>query len=103
MYLPNYNVVKSKRKRVVAKKNLSEFETFEADQPEMPDFTCPHIDEVVDWSHKIIDKMEEVRNMNSQLRDNAEFWKESCEEMQNKLDDIRDWKRTLQNIVNEDV
>jgi hypothetical protein len=103
MYLPNYNVVKTKKKRVVSKKKLSEFETFEADQPEMPDFTCPHIDKVNDWLYKASEEMELLRNMNSKLRDNAEFWKESCEEMQNKLNDLRDWKQNLQNIVNQDI
>ena len=105
MYSPASHYITEKcvkKTRSKVKKKLSEFETFDKDAPSMPDFTCPHIDEVVDWSHKIIDKMEEIRNMNSQLRDNAEFWKESCEEMQNKLDDMRDWKKNLQNIVNED-
>ena len=52
MYLLNYNVVKTKRKRVVSKNKLSEFEIFEKDAPEMPDFTCPHTDNVIDWLHK---------------------------------------------------
>ena len=47
--------------------------------------------------------MEKLRNMNSQLRDNAEFWKEYCEELQNKLNNLRDWKQNLQNIVNQDI
>lgn len=103
MYLPNYNVVKTKKNRIISKKTLSEFEKFEAEQPEMPDFTCPHIDKVNDWLYKAGEEMELLRNMNSKLRDNAEFWKESCEEMQNKLNDMRDWKKNLQNIVNEDI
>jgi t-SNARE complex subunit (syntaxin) len=82
---------------------LSEFETFEAEQPEMPDFTCPHIDNVNDWLHKASEEMELLRNMNSKLRDNAEFWKESCEQIQNKLDNFRQWKADLQNIVNNDI
>lgn len=103
MYLPNYNVVKTKRKRVVSKNKLSEFEIFEAEQPEMPDFTCPHIDNVNDWLHKANEEMELLRNMNSKLRDNAEYWKDSCEEMQNKLDELRDWQENLRNIVNQDI
>lgn len=103
MYLPNYNVVKTKRKRVTTKTPLSEFETFEAEQPEMPDFTCPHIDNVNDWLHKASEEMELLRNMNCKLRDNAEFWKESCEQTQNKLDNFRQWKADLQNIVNNDI
>ena len=103
MYLPNYNLVKTKRKRVVSKNKLSEFETFEKDAPEMPDFTCPHIDNVNDWLHKATEEMEKLRNMNSHLRDNAEFWKESCQEMQYKLDDFREWQKNLKNIINEDI
>ena len=52
MYLPNYNVVKTKRKRVVSKNKLSGFKTFEKDASKMPYFTCPHIDNVNDWLHK---------------------------------------------------
>jgi len=103
MYLPNYNEVKTKRKRVTNKKNLSEFDTFQKDAPEMPDFTCPHIDNVNDWLHKATEEMEKLRNMNSYLRDNAEFWKEACEEMQNKLNEIREWKQNLQQMVNQDI
>lgn len=69
----------------------------------MPDFTCPHIDNVNDWLHKANEEMELLRNMNSKLRDNAEYWKESCEETQNKLNNLRDWKKNLQNIVNQDI
>ena len=36
----------------------------------MPDFTCPHIDNVNDWLHKASIEMELLRTMNSQLRDN---------------------------------
>tara|TARA_A100001037_G_scaffold63293_1_gene55322 strand:+ start:31262 stop:31543 length:282 start_codon:yes stop_codon:yes gene_type:complete len=91
---------KSKNK---AKKKLNEFETFETNQPIMPDYTCPHIDDVIDWSHKIIDKMEDIRKMNTQLRENAEYWRDSCEEMQDKLDDMRMWKQNLQNMLQEDI
>ena len=99
MYLPNYNNVKTKRKRVVSKKKLSEFEVFVNDAPELPDFTCPHIDNVNDWLHKAQEEMELLRTMNSKLRDNAEYWKESCEELQSKLDEIREWKANLKNII----
>ena len=59
--------MKSRKKRVVAKTKLNKYETYELEQPEMPNFTCPHIDEVVDWSHKIIDKMEEIRTKATQM------------------------------------
>tara|TARA_B100000579_G_C22632968_1_gene757561 strand:- start:226 stop:561 length:336 start_codon:yes stop_codon:yes gene_type:complete len=106
MYSPAYHYItesRVKKTKSKVKQKLSEFEAFENDAPKMPDFTCPHIDNVNDWLYKATEEMEELRNMNSQLRDNAEFWKESCEEMQNKLDEMRDWKKTLQNIVNEDI
>tara|TARA_X000000950_G_C13873688_1_gene643967 strand:+ start:886 stop:1197 length:312 start_codon:yes stop_codon:yes gene_type:complete len=103
MYVPNYNVVRTKKKRVVSKKKLSEFETFKKDAPELPDFTCPHIDNVNDWLHKANEEMELLREMNSKLRDNAEYWKESCEEMQNKLNEIRDWQKNLLEIASQDI
>ena len=103
MYSPNYTITRVRKTKAVTKKKLSEFQVFEKEQPKMPDYTCPCIDDVIDWSHKIIDKMEEIRNMNTQLRDNAEYWKESCEEMQEKMDDFRSWRKNLQNIVNEDI
>jgi hypothetical protein len=100
MYLPNYNDMKSKKKRVVAKKKLNKFETLKLEQPTLPEFTCPHIDEAIDYSHKIIDKLEEIRNMNTQLRDNAEFWKNACEEMQDELTDLVIWKSYIKDCVN---
>ena len=86
-------------KKNKSSKKLSEFEKFQKDEPEMPNFTCPSIDEVIDWSHKIIEQMEDIRTMNTQLRDNAEYWKSSCEELQYKLDEMREWQKNLQNIV----
>jgi hypothetical protein len=104
MYLPNYNMPKTKRRRVVVpKQKLTEYEEFKKDEPEMPDFTCPHIDNVVDWLYKAGEEMELLRTMNSKLRDNVEYWKSSCEEMQYKLDEMREWKKNLQNIVNQDI
>ena len=101
MYAPTYKVKTARKVRV--RQKLNEYETFAKNQPKMPEFTCPHIDEVIDWSHKIIDKMEEIRNMNSQLRDNAEFWKESCEELQQKINDFRDRTHHIREILNKDV
>lgn len=100
MYLPNYNVVKTKRKRVVSKNKLNEYETFKKDAPEIPDFTCPHIDEVIDWTHKITEKMEDIRNMNTQLRDSVDYWKCACEEMQNQIDELQKWKIKVKDCVN---
>lgn len=103
MYSPNYTIKNVKKRKVTVKKKLTEFEAFAKNQPEMPDYTCPYIDDVVDWAHKIIDKMEEIRNANTQLRDNAEYWKESCEELQEKLNDYKEWGEHLREIVNKDV
>ena len=103
MYLPNYEEVKSKRKKLVSKRKLTEYELFQKDAPEMPEFTCSYIDEILDYLHRAEEKLESLRHMNSNLRDNAEFWKESCQEMQCKLDEFRDWKKNLKNIVDEDI
>lgn len=103
MYLPNYNEVKTKRRRAVSKNKLSEFETFKKNAPELPEFTCSHIDEVNDYLQRAEEKLESLRNMNSMLRDNAEFWKESCQELQHKLNDFREWQKNLKNIINEDI
>ena len=39
--------------------------------------------------------------MNSHLRDNAEFWKKSCEDTPNKLTEQRAWQKNIRNIVNQ--
>ena len=103
MYLPNYEKVKSRRRKIVSKKKLTEYEVFQKEAPEMPEFTCSHIDEVLDYLQKAEEKLEILRQMNSKLRDNAEFWKESCHEMQCKLDEFRDWKKNLQQVINQDI
>jgi CHAD domain-containing protein len=41
--------------------------------------------------------------MNFKLRDNAEFWKEYCEQTQNKLNEMRDLQENLRNIANQDI
>ena len=102
MYLPNYNVVKTKKKQVITK-NLSEFETFEAEQPIMPDFSCPNIDNIVDLIQKANSELENVRTINSQLRDNAEYWKKCCEEMQEKINNYEDWKENLKKTISQDI
>ena len=101
MYCPNYTIKRVRKPKTTAKKKLTEFETFAKNQPKMPDYTCPHIDEVVDWSHKIIDKMEEIRNMNTQLRDNVEYWKESCEEMQEKINEYTELHEKIQKLLSD--
>lgn len=99
----SYPVVKTSVKKRKTNKKLSEFESFKKDAPEMPDFTCPYIDNANDHLHKATEELEELREMNSKLRDNAQFWKDSCEEMQNKLNEMRDWQKNLQNIVKEGI
>jgi|TARA_B110000495_G_C23038578_1_gene621426 hypothetical protein len=99
MYSPTYKV-KTTRK-VKTRQKLNEYETFAKNQPEMPEFTCPHIDEVIDWAHKIIDKMEELRSMNTKLRDNAEYWKVSAEEMQEKIHQHTELCEKIQKLISD--
>lgn len=91
-------------KKVIAnkriRKKLNQYEKFVKDEPKIPDFTCPHVDNVNDWLHKAGEEMELLRTMNSQLRDNAEYWKNSCEEMQETLDDLLEIKENIRKLVN---
>jgi len=89
-------VTKTKRVR----KKLNEYEKFVKDEPKIPDFTCPHIDNVNDWLHKASEEMELLRTMNSELRDNAEYWKNSCEEMQETINELTEMRQNIRNIVN---
>ena len=89
-------VTKTKRVR----RKLNEYEKFVKDEPKMPDFTCPHIDNVNDWLHKASEEMELLRTMNSELRDNAEYWKNSCEEMQETINELTEMRQNIRNIVN---
>ena len=89
-------VTKTKRVR----RKLNEYEKFVKDEPKMPDFTCPHIDNVNDWLHKASIEMELLRTMNSELRDNAEYWKNSCEEMQEVINELNELKESIKNLVN---
>lgn len=89
-------VTKTKRVR----RKLNEYEKFVKDEPTMPDFTCPHIDNVNDWLHKASEEMELLRTMNSELRDNAEYWKNSCEEMQETINELTEMRQNIRNIVN---
>lgn len=88
----------TKIKRV--RRKLNEYEKFVKDEPKMPDFTCPHIDNVNDWLHKASEEMELLRTMNSELRDNAEYWKNSCEEMQETINELTEMRQNIRNIVN---
>lgn len=72
----------------------SKFRAYERDAPGLPDFTCNHID-------GIIDKLEELRDMNTQLRDSAEYWKSACDEMQMEIDELEEWKRHIKSYVRE--
>ena len=98
MYSPTYTIKKVARTK---RKKLTEYEVFEKEAPKCPDYTCPNIDEVIDWSHKIIDKMEEIRNMNTQLRDNAEYWQNSCEEMQEKINECNELRENIQKLLSD--
>jgi predicted nuclease with TOPRIM domain len=45
------------------------------------DYTCPFIDAA-------IEKLEELRAMNTKLRDSATYWQSKCEELCEELDEI---------------
>lgn len=92
-------VTKTKKVR----RKLNEYEKFVKDEPKMPDFTCPHIDNVNDWLYKAGEEMELLRTMNSQLRDNAEYWKQCCEEMQEKINNYEDWRENLKKSISQDI
>lgn len=96
-------ISKSVTKKKRTKKKLNEYETFVKDEPVLPDFTCPHVDNVNDWLHKATCEMEQLRIMNSQLRDNAEYWKQCCEEMQEKLNNYEDWKANLKTEFEKEI
>lgn len=45
------------------------------------EYTCPAIDEA-------INKLEELRAMNTKLRDSATYWESKCQEVCEELDEI---------------
>ena len=89
-------VTKTKRVR----KKLNQYERFVKDEPEFPDYTCPHIDSVNEWLYKAGEEMELLRTMNSKLRDSAEYWKNCCEEMQETINEFTELRQNIRNIVN---
>lgn len=89
-------VTKTKRVR----KKLNQFERFVKDEPEFPDYTCPHIDEVLDFMNRSNEELEKLRTMNSKLRDSAEYWKNCCEEMQETINEFIELRQNIRNIVN---
>jgi hypothetical protein len=44
--------------------------------------------------------MEMLRTLNSHLRDNAEYWKTSCEEMQETINDLLEIKENIRKLIN---
>ena len=89
-------VTKTKKVR----KKLNQYERFVKDEPEFPDYTCPHIDEVLDFMNRSNEELEKLRTMNAKLRDNAEYWKNSCEEMQETINELTEMRQNIRNIVN---
>ena len=92
----NKKVTRSKKVR----KKLNEYEKFVKDEPILPEFTCPNIDTVNEFLQKSTEQLELLRTMNSQLRDNAEYWKNSCEEMQETINELSELKQNIRNLVN---
>jgi len=91
----------TKTKRV--KKKLNQYERFVKDEPEFPDYTCPHIDTIIDWMYKSNEELEKLRTMNAKLRDSAEYWKSSCEEMQEIIDGYAEKIAEIKIITNRDI
>ena len=73
-------------------RKLNKFQVFEKESPEFPDFTCPHIDD-------IIGNLEELREMNGKLRDCVGHWQNACEEMQTEIDELESWKKHIKLYV----
>ena len=46
------------------------------------------------------EELEKLRTMNAKLRDNAEYWKNSCEEMQETINELTEMRQNIRNIVN---
>lgn len=88
-------VTKTKRVR----KKLNQYERFEKDAPKIPGHTCPYIDEVLGHLIESNSILEDLRNMNSELRDSTEYWKNCCEEMQDTIDEMSELKEIIRNLV----
>jgi hypothetical protein len=95
----NTQVIKRKKPR----NKLTEYDKFAKDAPKMPDYTCPAIDNVLEYLCKSNQELEKIRLMNSQLRDNAEYWKNCCEEMQETLDSHKELIQDARLIINKDI
>ena len=87
----------TKIKRV--RKKLNQYERFEKDAPKIPVHTCPYIDEVLGHLIESNSILEDLRNMNSELRDSAEYWKNSCEEMQETINELLEFKENIKNLI----
>ena len=98
---PMINIQVTKKRKV--RQKLNQYEKFVKDEPKMPDFTCPHIDTVLDYLYKSNQELEKIRLMNSQLRDNAEYWKNCCEEMQETLDSHKELIQDVRLMINKDI
>ena len=96
-------ISKTVTKKRKTKKKLNEYEKFLKDAPRMPDYTCPRIDTILDWAYKSNQELEKLRTMNSELRDNAEYWKNCCEEMQETLDSYKELIQDARLIINKDI
>ena len=78
----------------MTRKKLSSYQTFEKNAPTCPDYTCPAIDDV-------LASLEDLREMNTQLRDNIEYWKDACEQLQETATDLEAWKTHIKVYVKE--
>ena len=78
----------------MARKKQSQYQIFEENAPECPGYTCSDIDDV-------IASMENLREMNTQLRDSVEYWKAACEQSQEEVDELESWKQHIKLYVKE--
>jgi len=64
------------------------------DAPKLPEFTCPNIDAA-------IDKLESLRSENSELRDCADYWKDSFVELYEMFEELSNWKKDIKKLIRE--
>jgi hypothetical protein len=53
--------------------------------------------------YKSNEELEKLRTMNAKLRDSAEYWKNSCEEMQEIIDRYAEKVAEIKIITNRDI
>ncbi len=78
----------------MTRRRLNQFQSFEKNAPNFPDYTCPHIDDA-------ISALESLRETNGELRDCVEYWRDSCEQMQEQVTELESWKTHIKLYVKD--